>query len=60
MFLNINLSADEPALPSPTMTSTAMFTYFQQQFGFTQAEVYLDGQRGKEMGEKEKRKNIIN
>jgi len=39
MFYDINLSTDEPALPSPTMTSTAMFNYFQQQFGFTQAEV---------------------
>jgi hypothetical protein len=39
MFYHNNLSTDEPALPSPTMTSTAMFNYFQQEFGFTQAQV---------------------
>jgi hypothetical protein len=36
---NIDLSTDEPPLPSPTMTSTALFSYFQQQFGFTRAQV---------------------
>jgi len=30
---------DEPPLPSPTMTSTGLFSYFQQQFGFTRAQV---------------------
>jgi len=30
---------DQPALPSPTMTSAAVLNYFQQQFGFTQAQV---------------------
>ena len=32
---------DEPALPSPTMNASAMYSYFQQQFGFTQAQVLL-------------------
>ena len=34
-------SKTEPALPSPKMTWAAMFTYFQTQFGFTNAQVCL-------------------
>ncbi len=30
---------DEPELPSPTMTSTEMFAYFQEEFGFSKTQV---------------------
>ena len=33
---------DEPALPSPTMTSTAMYAYFEEEFGFNVTQVNED------------------
>ena len=30
---------DEPALPSATMNSSAMFSYFQREFGFNKTQV---------------------